>query len=173
MKAVLVLAALTSVLCPTPRSVASPSGPRPVVVASATSGGLPSGAPEAVASPPGRVGSSLGSAPPDTGLAATGSGAPSRSITGSASWYCRPGRSACTRHYPAAGQYAAACAPLRRALGRAWRGRWVTVSRGARSIRVRLIDSCSSSSHAIDLYASAFDDLAPLWHGVIRVRVSG
>lgn len=128
--------------------------------------------------------SSTGPAPGDAGMptagalltgstvGASGTFARSRTILGTASWYCRPHRSACTRGFGWWGHYAAACAPLRRLLGSGWRGRTVLVSRGGLTVRVRLIDSCSSRRRAIDLYASAFDNLAPLWRGVIRVRVT-
>ena len=110
-----------------------------------------------------------------TGSPVTASGNAARSrptLSGQASWYCRPGVSRCTRGFGWRGHYAAACAPLRRLLGSGWRGRTVLVSRGGLTVRVRLIDSCSSRRRAIDLYASAFRNLAPLWRGVIQVRVT-
>jgi hypothetical protein len=89
-----------------------------------------------------------------------------RSISASASWYCKPYRSACTRGYAAAGHYAAAGSSLRSG---AWRGRSVIVWRGLRFTIVRLIDLCVCSG--IDLYASAFDDLLPLSAGRTQVSV--
>ena len=104
------------------------------------------------------------------------SGALARSrptLSGQATWYCRPHRSACTRGFPSWGHYAAACAPLRRLLGSAWRGRTVSVSRGGLTVRVRLIDHCRSNRRLVDLYGSVFDDFAPLSVGVIRVTIRG
>lgn len=87
----------------------------------------------------------------------------------SATWYCLPGRSACTRGYPAGGAYAAA--GWRLAVG-AWRGRVVRtcrVDRPTQCVLVRLIDRCACSG--IDLYASAFRRLAPLGTGRVAVVV--
>lgn len=97
---------------------------------------------------------------PDTGT----------SVTGLASWFCRPGVSRCTRGYPASGAFAAAGPALR--VGD-WRGRIVTVRSGGRSIRVRLTDWCAcGGGKVIDLYASQFQKLAPLSRGIIRVSVT-
>lgn len=91
------------------------------------------------------------------------------SVTGVSSWYCLPGRSACTSGYPASGAYAAAGPALR--VG-AWRGRWVTVAANGRSVRVALRDWCQCPRRVIDLYASAFSRLVPLSRGVVTVRVT-
>jgi rare lipoprotein A (peptidoglycan hydrolase) len=92
-------------------------------------------------------------------------------VTGNATWYCQPGRSACTRGYPASGPYAAAGPALR--VGN-WRGRWVTVRANGRAIRVRLVDACQCGNgrRLIDLYGSQFARLAPLGRGVLRVSVT-
>lgn len=88
---------------------------------------------------------------------------------GTATWYCLPGRSACSRGYPADGLYAAAGSELR--VGD-WRGRLVEVCSGERCIVVRLIDWCACrGARVIDLYAAAFQRLAPLERGVIPVTV--
>ena len=90
-------------------------------------------------------------------------------ITGTATFYCQPSRSACTRGYPASGPYAAAGPALR--VGK-WRGRWVTVRASGRAIRVRLVDWCACPGRLIDLYGSQFSRLAPLSRGVLRVSVT-
>jgi rare lipoprotein A (peptidoglycan hydrolase) len=91
-------------------------------------------------------------------------------LAGLATWYCLPGRSACTRNHPASGMYAAAGPALR--VGD-WRDRWVTVSSGGRSVRVQLVDWCACSGvRVIDLYSSAMSQLAPLSRGVIPVTVT-
>lgn len=95
----------------------------------------------------------------------------STTLRGTASWYCLPGRSACTAGYPADGLYAAAGPALR--VGN-WRGRVVTVERadGSAAVRVRLVDACAcGGGRVIDLYALAFGRLAPLSAGVVEVRV--
>lgn len=90
-------------------------------------------------------------------------------IRGAASWYCLPGRSACTAGHPA-GELAAAAGPALRVGD--WRGRVVTVTAGDRSVRVRLIDWCACpDGRVIDLYASAFRRLAPLERGLVTVEV--
>lgn len=92
------------------------------------------------------------------------------SVSGLASWFCKPPTSVCTRGYPASGAYAAAGPALR--VG-AWRGRTVTVIAGARAVRLKLIDWClCTGGKVIDLYASQFSRLAPLSRGVISVRVA-
>ena len=70
------------------------------------------------------------------------------SITGVATWYCQPGRSICTRGFPASGAYGAAGPALRAALGN-WRGRTVHVN----GVAVTLIDWCGCpGNHVIDVY---------------------
>lgn len=82
----------------------------------------------------------------------------STGVRGTATWYCQPGVSRCTKGW-AAGCYCAAAGPeLRAALGD-WRGRMVMVTNGAgdRGVWVKLIDSCAcGGDHVIDLYAVAF-----------------
>jgi hypothetical protein len=88
---------------------------------------------------------------------------------GTVSWYCLPGRSACTAGYPADGLYAAAGPALRWG---DWRGRSLTLTAGDRSVRVTLIDWCACpDGRLIDLYASAFRELAPLDRGIVRVVI--
>ncbi len=90
-------------------------------------------------------------------------------VSGTATWYCLPGRSACTRGYPAGGMYAAAGSELRTG---DWRGRLVEVCSGGRCVVVRLIDWCAcAGARVIDLYAAAFVRLAPLERGVLPVTV--
>jgi rare lipoprotein A (peptidoglycan hydrolase) len=86
---------------------------------------------------------------------------------GVASWYCGHG-SACAAGYPG-GLYAAAGPALR--VGR-WRGRKVVVHAGGRQVQVTLIDWCACPRRVVDLYADAFDDLAPLGRGVLKVTVT-
>lgn len=89
-------------------------------------------------------------------------------LEGPASWFCLPGRSACTRGFAAGGAYAAAGPPIRAALGAGWRGRVVLVA----GIRVKLIDWCAcGGGRLLDLYGSVFRQLAPLSAGVITVTV--
>lgn len=93
---------------------------------------------------------------------------PKRSVRGTASWYCLPGRSSCSGSRTG-GLYAAAGSELRH--GR-WRGRVVVVCAGRRCLNVKLIDYCACrGSRIIDLYADAFRRLAPLDRGVLKVTV--
>lgn len=91
------------------------------------------------------------------------------SVAGVASWYCEPGRSRCTRGWPADCLCAAAGPALR--VGE-WRGRLVTVTAGDRSVTVRLVDWCACPQRLVDLYAAAFRQLAPLSRGLVRVEAS-
>jgi rare lipoprotein A (peptidoglycan hydrolase) len=94
---------------------------------------------------------------------------PTHSVSGSASWYCKPGVSACHDGYPG-GLYAAAGPALR--VGD-WRGRTVSVCGSGNCVNVKLIDSCwCASGRVIDLYSDAFSRLAPTSAGTISVRVS-
>ena len=91
-----------------------------------------------------------------------------RHASGSATWYCQSGVSACHSAY-AGGMYAAAGPALR--VG-AWRGRIVVVCGGGRCVNVKLIDWCAcGGSHIIDLYSDAFRQLAPLSSGALAVTV--
>jgi hypothetical protein len=95
-------------------------------------------------------------------------------LSGTSSWYCLPGRSACTRGYGASCICAAAGPTIRAALGD-WRGRTVVVSTGNVDVVVTLIDWCSCpDGRLLDLYAVAFGGLAPngLSDGLIDVGVS-
>lgn len=82
-------------------------------------------------------------------------------LTGKASWHAT-GRS---------GYYAAACRPLRRAIGPDWRGRHVLVSNGRKAVELVLNDWCGSHDKTIDLSDEMFSYFAPLSRGVIRVTV--
>ncbi len=94
---------------------------------------------------------------------------PTHSVRGSASWYCKPGVSACHNGY-SGGLYAAAGPALR--VGN-WRGRTVSVCGSGNCVNVKLIDSCwCASGRVIDLYSDAFRRLAPTSVGTISVRVS-
>jgi hypothetical protein len=93
-------------------------------------------------------------------------------LVGKASWYCSPALPTCHHSYPPGSLVAAACLPLRRVLGPRWRGSYVDVSAGGRSVRVRLVDWCGSKTKTIDLYAAAFERLAPLSRGVVGVVIS-
>jgi hypothetical protein len=101
-----------------------------------------------------------------------GGGSPSNTgnaVTGTASWYCLSGVSACHYQY-SGGMYAAAGPALR--VG-AWRGRTVRVCSGGRCVNVKLIDWCQCyGSRVIDLYSDAFRQLGSLSSGTIRVTVS-
>jgi rare lipoprotein A (peptidoglycan hydrolase) len=88
--------------------------------------------------------------------------------SGSATWYCMGGVSACHADY-GGGMYAAAGPELR--VG-AWRGRIVQVCGGGRCINVKLVDWCAcGGNHIIDLYSDAFRRLAPTSTGALRVTV--
>lgn len=91
------------------------------------------------------------------------------SATGSATWYCKTGVSACHHSYPG-GLYAAAGPELR--VGN-WRGRHVRVCGNGHCVNVTLIDWCAcGGNHIIDLYSDAFTRLAPLSAGAVHVKVS-
>ena len=92
------------------------------------------------------------------------------SVTGTATYYCRPPTSRCTRGYPAdecrepAWRCYAAAGPELRAMLGDWRGQSVVVTDRATgaSITVRLIDWCAcATDHVIDLYWSALQALRP------------
>ena len=87
--------------------------------------------------------------PPDTG-----------SVTGTATWYCRPGISRCTAGYPF-GMYGAAGPEVRAMLGPDWRGRFVIVTDRTGIARVvQLIDWClCGGDHVIDLYWDVFEGI--------------
>ena len=89
---------------------------------------------------------------------------------GVASWYCGHG-SACTRGYPG-GLYAAAGPLLRKSLG-VWRGKHVVVRANGRAVAVTLSDWCACPhGRPLDLYSDAFERLAPLSKGLVKVSVT-
>ncbi len=80
-----------------------------------------------------------------------------RSATGVPTYYCRAGKSRCTRGHPdvAGNQLYAAAGPSIR-IGD-WRGRTVNVTANGKTIQVKLIDWCAcGGDHFIDLYYDAF-----------------
>jgi hypothetical protein len=90
-------------------------------------------------------------------------------VSGTATWYCKTGVSACHYQYPG-GMYAAAGPGIR--IGN-WRGRTVRVCGNGRCVTVKLIDWCACpGSRIIDLYSDAFQRLAPLSSGTVKVTVS-
>lgn len=90
-------------------------------------------------------------------------------VGGEATWYCDPPASHCTVGYPAGSMVAAAGSELQH---EGWRGSWVVVRHGGRSVRVQLVDVClCRGRRVIDLYAVAFRQLAPTSAGVIEVEV--
>lgn len=102
--------------------------------------------------------------------AAASTTAGSSRVSGSASWYCMPGTSACHYQY-SGGMYAAAGPALR--VGN-WRGRTVRVCGSGSCVSVKLIDwcACPSNGRVIDLYSDAFRRLAPLSSGTVRVTIT-
>ena len=90
-------------------------------------------------------------------------------VDGVASWYCLPGRSACTAGVPADRMAAAAGPALRYLLGT-----WVSVCAASGTcVRVQLVDVCACpGGRLIDLYARAFAHLAPLGLGLVTVEVA-
>ena len=92
----------------------------------------------------------------------------STSVTGQASWYCS-NTSSCTRGYPP-GTLAAAAGPALRVGD--WRGRIVKVCSGGRCVKVQLVDVCGCPRRVIDLYRSAFSQLANPSRGVLRVSIT-
>lgn len=103
-----------------------------------------------------------------------------RSISGTATWYCNADRtravlSRCMKVHPdRAGVddlYAAAGPALRRAIGPNWRGTVVTVCM-TRCVRVTLRDWClCHGDHIIDLYRDALEAISTSrWGGQATVR---
>ncbi len=85
-------------------------------------------------------------------------------LGGFATWYTTPGLTA------------AAGPVLRDVLGPDWRGQWVEVESGSRSVTVRISDWCACRNRhglptLIDLSDAAFRELAPLSAGVVRVSI--
>jgi hypothetical protein len=119
--------------------------------------------------PPAQPATATGGGGSGGGSGGGGSVGSSRQVSGSASWYCQPGVSACHNAY-SGGFYAAAGPALR--VGD-WRGRAVRVCGGGGCVTVRLIDWCHCyGTRVIDLYSDAFRQIAPLSSGTTRVTVS-
>lgn len=132
---------------------ALPAIPAGVMHTSADTEGLPSG----------NLGARTPAPQRHDGRHASNGGA--SAIRGRASWYA------------AAGAVAAAGPALRRRLGRHWRGTWVRVSAGGRSVVVQLVDWCecyrgTKGERLIDLSDDDFAVLAPLAAGVVRVEIT-
>jgi hypothetical protein len=53
-----------------------------------------------------------------------------------------------------------------------WRGRTVVVAAAGRRIAVTLIDWCACPHRLLDLYSDAFQRLAPLDRGLVKVTVT-
>ena len=88
----------------------------------------------------------------------------------SATYYCRAGQSRCAAGYPdgpGLDLYAAISPDFER-----WRGRSLDVSYQNHHVTVKVIDCNCQAHRAIDLYADAFLQLAPLGAGRIDVRIS-
>jgi hypothetical protein len=96
---------------------------------------------------------------------------PGKAVTGTASWYCLPGRSRCTTGYPSFTATIAAGPALRRMLGSDWRGSRVRICAGARCVTATVRDWCACRGRVADLYASVFRRLAPLSRGIVRVTI--
>jgi hypothetical protein len=91
------------------------------------------------------------------------------SRSGTASWYCKAGESAC--HYKYSGGLYAAAGPALRVGD--WRGRSVRVCSSGNCVWVTLIDWCQCyGSRIIDLYSDAYRRIAPLSSGTVNVTVS-
>lgn len=88
-------------------------------------------------------------------------------ISGTATWYCLSGSSACTRGYGPDDLVAAIDTDLGFAKGDVVRVRF-----GDRSVDVRIVDVCGCpGERLIDLTSGAFERLAPLGLGVLPVTV--
>lgn len=92
-----------------------------------------------------------------------------RSIRGVASWYCSESQPVCHYQYPPGSMVAAACGKLRAAYPN-WRGKTVTVTRGSRSVNVKLVDYCAHSTRVLDLYYEPMSQLGGT--GLLNVTVS-
>lgn len=103
----------------------------------------------------------------------------SGALRGTATWYCKAGRSRCPTRYPdrsgVLDLYAAAGPSLRKALTRnfgSWRGRHVLVCAKLRCVEVKLVDWCAcGGDHVIDLFWDAFHYLNPRATGGIHVAI--
>lgn len=110
---------------------------------------------------------------PRKGPARTVSPKPLRhAVTGVMSWYCSPGRSACTVGHSPSCRCAAAGPALRRALGPSWRGRTVTITAGRASTTLKLVDFCACGGRLLDGYAALWFGLGiPLSRGLVNATV--
>jgi hypothetical protein len=84
-------------------------------------------------------------------------------LGGYATWYATPG-------------YTAAAGPVLRDVLGDWRGQWITVESGDRSVTLQLTDWCACGERhglptLLDLSDAAFSELAPLSAGVVRVSI--
>ncbi|HYH93310.1 MAG TPA: hypothetical protein VD763_09145 [Candidatus Saccharimonadales bacterium] len=161
---------------PTPASVVAP--PAPVVVPKIVDFDAPAplsddeaeerfGQPNAQANAKARA---IIKTPPRPKVTQSAGGSKSsRTVRGTATWYCKPGVSSC--HYAhSSGMYAAAGREIR--IGD-WRGRKVRVCQGGDCIYVTLIDWCGcKGERIIDLYSDAYRKLDSLSSGVLPVTVS-
>ena len=86
----------------------------------------------------------------------------SRKTTVSATWYCLPGTSRCSRSH-SGGLYAAISPDLE-----SLRGKRVRVCYRSSCVVVTIIDCNCQATRSIDLYADAFRQLAPLSAGRLR-----
>jgi hypothetical protein len=92
---------------------------------------------------------------------------PGASVSGiTATWYCRAGVSRCTAGYSPS----CLCAAISPDLAYL-RGRHVDVCAGGRCVRVLVVDCDCAAHRGIDLYAAAFEGLAPLSRGRITVTI--
>lgn len=100
-------------------------------------------------------------------------------IKGRATYMCNGnGNNNCHYKYPDtpdADFYAAAGPAIRKMLGPGWRNEYIKVMKGNHSVTIKLVDWCechkgTADERILDLYADAFEELAPLWKGKIWVR---
>lgn len=149
------------------------SADRPVASASLTS--LGAGVEALQAGPVTAVGTLRAAPGPKVGPVAMSIAARPQRASGGASWYCKPGRSACTIGH-SGGLFAAAGPKLRALLGPRYMGRSVVVGWRGHTVRVVVIDWCGCpDGRVLDLYADAFEALAgkgSLGRGVLDVVVT-
>lgn len=124
------------------------------------------GAREGAGSPGKRARSAAGQYPADRAIA-TAQGAIGEPAVAVSGW---------ATYYPTCRRCAAAGPLVKDMLGRGWKGDWVRVSAGDRSVVVRLVTGCACGDRhgdptVIDLSPSAFARLAPLGQGIVRVIV--
>lgn len=144
--AILVVIAVVCAVMPAPRGASSSTIPWGVAVTS----------------------SALPGAPADSagGSTTAPAGAPRR-VSGTATWYCLSGSSACTRGYGQSDLVGAIDSDLGFR-----KGDRVVVRYGARSVTVEIVDVCGCpGERLIDLTSGAFARLADLGLGVIPVTL--